>query len=632
MNSKMKITFKKSFNLILLPLFFVAILTLGSLTANAAGGVYINDKTFPDKAFQDYIKNNFEVVKEGNKTFISNETLKGVTVINLNGTKVANLTGIERFPNLKKLNCMQTNLSSLDLSNNKYLEELKCSNCPNLTQLNLTNNTNLKTLWCQANNINQLNITKNKKLVELNCRGNNLYSLNVTGNPALKKLECHNNHLSTLNLANNKKLTYLSCYGNNLSALDLSANTALTELYCNNNPKLSSLNVTKCIKLKYIDCSSCKLSSINFDENVNLLSVYCQNNSLTVLSLNDSRNLKELYCYKNKIGVIQFDREGKMKEFDKNKNKKVNKLSDGTDQYSISGGDPYLWKDRSASIAYVTNNRIQPSNPTVNKEAIRSFVASFYYDVLERKTIDQKELDNWTDNLAAHKVTSAEIARGFFLGDEFKGRNFKDDVFVEKLYVALLGRDSDANGKKSHLNALKGGASREDIVAGFANSPEFKQRCTALGILYGQFKIGSTSSNTRHFVIDASHVNDAALDAYVERLYVQVLGRPSDAAGKNHWKEGIKAGTNYDAVTVARIGFFGSAEYINRHTSDEQFITDAYHAFLGREPDAAGFANWKNQLQVNKMSRDFMLDVGFGTSEEFKNLLESYGFKVTVVN
>ena len=61
MKSKMKLSIKKSFRLILLPLFFIAILALGASRANAAGGIYINESTFPDAEFRKYIINNFEV-------------------------------------------------------------------------------------------------------------------------------------------------------------------------------------------------------------------------------------------------------------------------------------------------------------------------------------------------------------------------------------------------------------------------------------------------------------------------------------------------------------------------------------------------------------------------------------------
>ena len=111
-----------------------------------------------------------------------------------------------------------------------------------------------------------------------------------------------------------------------------------------------------------------------------------------------------------------------------------------------------------------------------------------------------------------------------------------------------------------------------------------------------------------------------------------VLKRNSDPSGKEHWRKGIIEGKKYDAVTVARIGFFSSDEYVAKKKTDEQFITDAYHAFFGRDPDSAGFEYWKNELKSKKITRDYMLDVGFGNSAEFKKILESYGFKVTVVN
>nr|MCR5654014.1 DUF4214 domain-containing protein [Lachnospiraceae bacterium] len=90
----------------------------------------------------------------------------------------------------------------------------------------------------------------------------------------------------------------------------------------------------------------------------------------------------------------------------------------------------------------------------------------------------------------------------------------------------------------------------------------------------------------------------------------------------------IMADDKYDAATAARVGFFTSQEYVDKEKSNDAFITDAYHAFFGREPDSAGFSYWQEQLSSGGYTKDNMIDVGFGHSTEFKGLLKSYGFRV----
>jgi hypothetical protein len=66
-----------------------------------------------------------------------------------------------------------------------------------------------------------------------------------------------------------------------------------------------------------------------------------------------------------------------------------------------------------------------------------------------------------------------------------------------------------------------------------------------------------------------------------------------------------------------------SAEFINRNTSNEDFITILYRAFFDREPDTGGYYDWLNQLNSGK-SRQNVLN-GFIYSTEFENLCNSYG-------
>ena len=53
---------------------------------------------------------------------------------------------------------------------------------------------------------------------------------------SLRILSCYQNQLTNLDVSNNTELTYLSCFENQLTNLDVSKNTKLTRLYCDNNP------------------------------------------------------------------------------------------------------------------------------------------------------------------------------------------------------------------------------------------------------------------------------------------------------------------------------------------------------------------------------------------------------------
>ena len=62
-------------------------------------------------------------------------------------------------------------------------------------------------------------------------------------------LVINDNQLTNLHLSNNSNLTEVYCYNNQLTNINVSNSKDLTTLYCNNN-KLSSIDVTNNTKLE----------------------------------------------------------------------------------------------------------------------------------------------------------------------------------------------------------------------------------------------------------------------------------------------------------------------------------------------------------------------------------------------
>ena len=104
-----------------------------------------------------------DIDTDGNGLLSAPEMI-AVRSIDVTNMDVADLTGIECFPELEYLNCDDNQLTSLDVSNNTALTNLDCYN-------------------------------------------NQLASLDVSNNTALTNLDCHNNRLTSLNLSNNTVLT-----------------------------------------------------------------------------------------------------------------------------------------------------------------------------------------------------------------------------------------------------------------------------------------------------------------------------------------------------------------------------------------------------------------------------------------
>ena len=203
-----------------------------ALPAAETGSIPINSTHFPDDHFIAYVE--LRCDKDGDGT-LSQDELNGVTELYVAHAYIKDLTGIELFPNLEKLDCKNNNLTRLDVSKN----------------------TKLTKLYCEFNQLTGLDLSKNTALTELNCQVNQLTSLDLSKNTALTKLDCALNPLTSLDVSNNTALTYLDCNYNQLTGLDLSKNTALTKLGCHDN-QLTSLDLSKNTALDTLDCSGNK--------------------------------------------------------------------------------------------------------------------------------------------------------------------------------------------------------------------------------------------------------------------------------------------------------------------------------------------------------------------------------------
>ncbi len=623
-----KFLFLKSLYIISLPLLFLAVLFFGKLQVNAASGVKINSTNFPDQKFKTYISSNFDANTDGT---LDEKELSEVTTIDITNQGISSLVGIANFKDLKVLICPFNNLTGIDLGANTKLTKLECYSNSKLTGININYCTELVELRCDNCALQNLNVANNTKLEYLNCRNNKLNFLNVAKNTALKELRCHQNNLPSLDLSTNTKLTYLSCYNNSLKSLSLKNNKELTSVYCYYN-QLTSLDVTGCSKLVELDCSNNKLTSVDLNGNQALKVLYCNENELTDLYVNNNNKLEELVCYSNKIKKIRVSTTGTLKKKYDDCKKEIQ--DDKTVKY-IKDSVAFIHADGDTEIVAIKST---VNESTVDEEAATAFVERLYYSMFEREPDANKS--TWVNGLVNKTMTGADVAKGFVLSDECINYKYSNEVFVEKLYYSFFDRKPDAN-KDLWVNELKAGKTREYVLSGFTNSDEFTKLCDKYGIVRGTLTVkdpygknnnnnnnnNNKNNNNSKLKIDASNVDSAKLDEFVERLYTEALGRPSDAEGKENWKKAIISG-QYDAGTVARIGFFCSDEYKAKGKTNEQFVHDAYRAFFGRDEDQGGYDMWVKALYDGKYNREQVIEEGFGYSDEFKNLLRSYGFKI----
>ena len=113
------------------------------------------------------------------------------------------------------------------------------------------------------------------------------------------------------------------------------------------------------------------------------------------------------------------------------------------------------------------------------------------------------------------------------------------------------------------------------------------------------------------------------VEAFVYRMYRICLLREPDGAGFRNWVTWLKNGDKTGAEVA--YGFYNSPEMINRHLSNEEYVTRAYQGIMGRNPDPAGKGNWVAFLDQG-VSYAYIIS-GFTRSQEFTNLCAKYGIK-----
>lgn len=274
-----------------------------------AGSVYIDSKSFPDATFRKHV---LSAVDKDKNQYLSASEAQAVFSFSFSGTtfrrnELASLAGLEYFTNLQILRCVNTNLTSLDVSKNTRLRELECSDNPMHT-LNASGNAALTTLYCYDNQLTSLILSGNSALSTLHCYNNQLTELDLSGCPELSKLRTYNNALTSLDLSKNTKLTELDCGENQLANLDLSNNTKLTRLDCSHN-QLTALDTSNNTALATeVSCAYNQLTSLNLANNASLTSLFCCHNQLSELDLSDCTSLSTLNASMNSLTTLDLSK------------------------------------------------------------------------------------------------------------------------------------------------------------------------------------------------------------------------------------------------------------------------------------------------------------------------------------
>ena len=228
-----------------------------------------------------------------------------VDSLNVYFAGITDLTGVNNFTNLKKLDCNSNGITSFDGAGLEGLAYLDFGQNPMATA-NISMLTNMKYLYAQNTNLGAINVTGMPQLEILNVLNIGLTQLDLTGLSELKYLYCSLNRLTTLNLTGLSSLIYVDCSNNQIATWNVSNLQLLKTLYCQQNA-MASLTLQNLPALIDIDCSTNLLTSLVFSGIQNVQTFACHQNKLSALDVNGLSELANLNCNDNLLTDLQLD-------------------------------------------------------------------------------------------------------------------------------------------------------------------------------------------------------------------------------------------------------------------------------------------------------------------------------------
>jgi hypothetical protein len=223
----------------------------------------------------------------------------------------------------------------------------------------------------------------------------------------------------------------------------------------------------------------------------------------------------------------------------------------------------------------------------------REFIDSLYRSILNREP-DRDGMKHWMEALR-RGATREEIYAGFFESTEYAGMAKNNQGYVIDLYEAILGHDPEKSALNYWIISLNQGLSRKEVMNRIFQSAEYKNLVAGCDVF----------------------VKRCAMDVeFVPALFRCLLKREPKHDELDHWINSLRRGMSREQAYAE---FFDALEYKNKGTNNRAFITDLYLAIMGREPEDLGLNRWMGELNHGK-SRHDVVDA-FLRSPEYRKLV-----------
>lgn len=185
--------------------------------------VQAQNVNIPDATFKAGLVANTDINTSGDGEIQTAEA-EAYTGTIVGGLGISNLTGVEAFINATGFDCEFNNVSTIDLTHNTKLTNIRISDCQ-VTSLDLSLNSLLNYFYCYNCPLVSINIPANTTFAFFLCQKTLITSLDVSQNIAFAFFNCGlNSKLASLNIKNGH-------------------NTQFTNFYALGNPLLTCIQV-----------------------------------------------------------------------------------------------------------------------------------------------------------------------------------------------------------------------------------------------------------------------------------------------------------------------------------------------------------------------------------------------------
>lgn len=266
---------------------------VSSTNISAAAGVAINSTNFPDPNFRAIVAS--ATYDQDQNGYISDYEGTHVNNMHCENSNIYSIKGIEYFPGITGLWCLNNNISSWDLSKNTNLVGIWCSE-NDFTELDFTGLPNLEWVYCFGCDLHSLNVRNNPKLAYLECNSNpNLGSLDLSKNSKLENLFASRCGLTSLDVSNCPLLCELNAQENDIRSINLSNNPEMRRLDIWDNENLGNIDVSNMPKLQLLNIGNTGCTAVNITHNPELQALFANyNEKLTRLDLSHNPELADL--------------------------------------------------------------------------------------------------------------------------------------------------------------------------------------------------------------------------------------------------------------------------------------------------------------------------------------------------